>query len=37
MKYWRIVVPNDKDIRNRILNEIHVLPYARHPSFNKTM
>ena len=37
IKYWRIVVPNDRDIRNRILEEIHSVPYARHPSFNKTM
>ena len=37
VKYQRIVIPDDRDIRNRILEEIHLIPYARHPSFNKTM
>ena len=37
VKYWRIVVPNDREIRNRILEEIHSAPYAGHPGFNKTM
>ena len=37
VKYWRIVVPDDKEIRNRILEETHSVPYAGHPSFNKTM
>ena len=37
VKYWRIVVPDDREIRNRILEEIHLVPYAGHPGFNKTM
>ena len=37
VKYWRIVVPNDREIRNRILEEILFVPYARHPGFNNTM
>ena len=28
---------DDRDIRNRILKKIHVVPYVGHPSFNKTM
>ena len=37
VKYQRIVIPNDRDIRNRILEEIHSVPYAKHPRFNRTM
>ena len=37
IKYWRIVIPDDRDTRNRILEEIHSIPYAKHPGFNKTM
>ena len=31
VKYWRIVIPDDRDIRNRILDEIHSVTYAGHP------
>ena len=37
VKYWKAIIPDDRDIRNRILEEIHSVPYARHPRFNKTM
>ena len=37
VKYWRVVVPDDRDIRNRILEEIHCVPYAGHPGYNKMM
>ena len=37
LKYWRVVVPDDREIGNRILEEIHVVPYAGHTGFNKTM
>ena len=37
VKYWRVVIPDDREIRNRILEEIHSVPYVGHPGFNKTM
>ena len=37
VKYWKVIVPNDREIRNRILDEIHSVPYAGHPGYNKTM
>ena len=37
VKYWRVIVPDDRDIRNRILEEIHAVPYAGHPGYNKTL
>ena len=37
IKYQRIVVPDDREIRNRILEEIHSVPYAGHLGFNKMM
>ena len=36
-EYWRTVVPNDEDIKQTILRELHCVPYSRHPGFARTL
>jgi hypothetical protein len=33
----RVYVPNDQDLKKLIFLEIHEVPYARHPSYQKTI
>jgi hypothetical protein len=33
----RIYVPNSQDLKNMILREIHNVPYAGHPRYQKTI
>jgi hypothetical protein len=33
----RIFVPNSQDLKNIILREVHKVPYAGHPSYQKTI
>ena len=35
--FWRIVVPDDQNIKNTIMTEIHSVPYAGHPGFQRTL
>ena len=38
--YWRVVVPDNvgnKDVKNKLLTEIHSVPYAGHPGYNRTL
>ena len=35
--YWRTVVPNDIDLKRMILQELHYVPYSRHPGFTHTL
>ena len=37
VKYWRMIIPEDQEIRKQILTEIHSVPYQGHPGYNKTM
>ena len=32
-EFWRVVVPNDQNIKTTILTELHSVPYAGHPGF----
>lgn len=35
--FWRIVVPDDQNIKFTIMNEMHSTPYAGHPGFQRTL
>ena len=35
--YWRTVIPNQQMIKQQILRELHCVPYAGHPGFNRTL
>jgi hypothetical protein len=38
LKYRSIIyVPNSHELENMILREMHNVPYARHPSYQKTI
>ena len=36
VEYWRIVIPDDTDCKNKILKELHSVPYSGHPSVQRT-
>ena len=29
--YWRVIVPDDQEVKTKLLQEIHCVPYAGHP------
>ena len=31
VEYWRIVIPDDTDCKNKILKELHSVQYSGHP------
>ena len=31
LDYWRIVVPDNKEIRDQVVGELHSIPYSSHP------
>jgi hypothetical protein len=33
----RIYVPNSQELKNMLLREMHNVPYARHPGYQKTI
>ena len=37
LEFWRIVVPDDADIKMQILNECHSVPYVNHPGVQRTL
>ena len=37
LQYWRIVVPDNIELQNKILNECHVVPYTAHPGVQHTL
>ena len=37
VNYWRVVVPESLDIKNKILTECHVVPYSAHPGIQRTL
>ena len=37
IEYWRIVIPDDTDCKNRILKELHSVPYSGHPVVQRTL
>ena len=36
-RYWRIIVPDDQDIKTSILKELHCVPFAGHPGYTRTL
>ena len=36
-EFWRVVVPDDQNIKTTILTELHSVPYAGHPGFQRTL
>ena len=30
MQYWRVVVPNDLEVKSLLVSEFHSLPYSAH-------
>ena len=37
LDFWRIVVPEDKVIKERIVQELHSTPYSAHPGIQRTI
>ena len=37
LEYWRIVVPDNKEIRDRVVQELHSIPYSAHPGIQRTI
>ena len=36
-QYWRIIVPDNQEIKTSVLKEIHCVPYAGHPGYVRTL
>ena len=36
-KGWKLVIPNDPEIKKTILEEIHSVPYSGHLGYQKTL
>ena len=34
---WKVVIPNDLEIKQKILEELHTVPYAGHLGYQKTL
>ena len=37
LDYWRIVVPDNKEIRDRVVQELHSIPYSAHRGIQRTI
>ena len=37
LDFWRIVVPDDGEIKRRIIQELHSTPYSAHPGIQRTI
>ena len=35
--YWRVVVPNDKTMREQIIQKLHSIPHSAHPGIQRTV
>ncbi len=35
--YWRVVIPDDMDLKNLILIELHSVPHSAHPGVQRTL
>jgi hypothetical protein len=33
----RVYVPNDQELKNMLLSEMHKVPYVGHPGYQKTI
>ena len=37
LDYWRIVVPDNREIRDKVEQELHSIPYCAHPGIQRTL
>ena len=37
VQYWRVVVPDDLDVKSLMVSELHSVPYAAHPGVQQTI
>ena len=35
--YWRVVIPDNQELKTQLLQEIHCVPYSGHPRFTRTL
>ena len=35
--YWRVVIPNDLEVKPLLVSELHSVPYAAHPGVQRTI
>ena len=35
--YWRVVIPDNQELKTQLLQEIHCVPYSGHPGFTRTL
>ena len=36
-EYWRTIIPDDYDLKRKVMKELHCVPYSRHPGFAHTL
>ena len=36
-QYWKLVVPNNIEVKKKLLKELHSVPYAGHPGVQRTL
>ena len=36
-QYWRVVLPDDSEIRNLVIAELHSIPFMAHPGISRTV
>ena len=36
-QYWKLVLPDDLEIKKKVLREVHTVPYQGHIGFNRTL
>ena len=36
-QYWKIIVPDNQQLKQQILTETHAVPYAGHPGYHRTL
>ena len=36
-QYWRMVVPDDLEVKSQLVSELHSVPYAAHPGVQRTI
>ena len=37
VQYWRMVVPDDLDVKSLLVSELHSVPYSAHPGVQRTI
>ena len=37
VQYWRVVVPDDLDVKSLLVSELHSIPYSAHPGVQRTI